>query len=164
MKQRVRILAVSLVLILLDQLSKYGAAVFLKGRSGIVLIPGVLELSYLYPENRGMAFGLLQGGIPLFVMFTVAVATLLLYAAGRIPPGRRFFLMRLVCVLMLSGAVGNLIDRVARGYVIDFIYFSLIDFPVFNVADMFVVAGGVLLVLSCLFYYKDEDLAFLTGK
>ena len=164
MRQRIRILAIALLLIIFDQLTKYGAAVFLKGKNAVPLIPGVLELYYLYPENRGMAFGMLQGGTPLFVIFTVAVMILLLYAAGRIPAGRRFFLLRLVCVLMLAGAAGNLIDRVARGYVIDFIYFALIDFPVFNVADIFVVSSGVQLVGSCLFFYKDEDLQFLFGK
>lgn len=62
-----------------------------------------------------------------------------------------------VCVLMLSGALGNMIDRVFRGYVIDFIYFSLIDFPVFNMADIYVVCGGILLVIFVFFKYKKED-------
>ena len=54
--------------------------------------------------------------------------------------------------------MGNFIDRVFRGYVVDFIYFSLIDFPTFNVADIYVVAGVILMVLLIVFVLKDEDL------
>ena len=64
-----------------------------------------------------------------------------------------------------SGALGNFIDRVCRGYVVDFIYFSLIDFPVFNIADMYVVCSGILLVMLVCFRYKnDEDYDFLRIK
>lgn len=58
---------------------------------------------------------------------------------------------------MVSGAVGNCIDRVFRGYVVDFVYFSLINFPVFNVADIFVVCSGISLVLLVCFKYKDDN-------
>ena len=61
-------------------------------------------------------------------------------------------------LLIISGAIGNLIDRVAHQYVIDFIYVSLIDFPVFNTADCFVTVGCLLLVVLLLFVYKDDDL------
>ena len=66
---------------------------------------------------------------------------------------------------MVSGALGNFIDRVCRGYVVDFIYFSLIDFPVFNIADMYVVCSGILLVMLVCFRYKnDKDYDFLRIK
>lgn len=73
----------------------------------------------------------------------------------------------LICtaLVLAAGAVGNLIDRVFRGYVIDFIYFSLIDFPVFNVADIYVVCSGIFLVFCVCFKYKDEnDFRFLNRK
>ena len=60
--------------------------------------------------------------------------------------------------------VGNLIDRAARGFVVDFFYFKLIDFPIFNVADCYVVAAAVFLILLTAFFYKDEELSFLSGK
>ena len=64
--------------------------------------------------------------------------------------------------VLVSGALGNFIDRIFRGYVVDFIYVSLIDFPVFNLADVYVVCGGILLLLLVCFYYKDDDdFAFL---
>ena len=66
-------------------------------------------------------------------------------------------------VLILSGAIGNLIDRIAYGYVVDFLYFKLINFPIFNVADCYVVIGACLMFLFVLFVYKEpEDLPIRT--
>ena len=64
----------------------------------------------------------------------------------------------------MAGAFGSLIDRVARGYVVDFFYFKLIDFPIFNVADIYVTVTMVLLIGLILFYYKEEDFEFLRRK
>ncbi|MDY3716667.1 MAG: signal peptidase II, partial [Blautia sp.] len=70
--------------------------------------------------------------------------------------------LRLLSYFITAGAIGNLIDRVRLGYVVDFIYFSLIDFPVFNVADIYVTGSMILLILLVLFFYKnEEDFAFL---
>ena len=82
----------------------------------------------------------------------------------RMPEGKRFFLMRTVAVLLAAGAVGNLIDRMRYSYVVDFLYFKLIDFPVFNVADCYVTVGAVLLAVLILFVYKEEELGFLSLK
>ena len=60
-------------------------------------------------------------------------------------------------MMFFSGAIGNFIDRVRQGYVVDFFYFSLINFPIFNVADIYVTAAAFLLIFLCLFYYKEED-------
>ena len=73
----------------------------------------------------------------------------------------RYLPLLLVCELIFSGAIGNFIDRVRQQYVVDFIYFSPIDFPVFNVADIYVTVGCALMVVLFLFYYKDEELGFL---
>ena len=75
-----------------------------------------------------------------------------------IPQERKFLPLDILCVLLLSGAIGNFIDRVSQSYVVDFIYFSLIDFPIFNVADCYVSISAVLLFILVLFYYKEEDL------
>jgi signal peptidase II len=64
-------------------------------------------------------------------------------------------------VVICGGALGNFLDRLFRGYVVDYIYFCLIDFPVFNLADIFVVCAGIVLIALMLFKYKDEDFAFL---
>ena len=63
-------------------------------------------------------------------------------------------------VLIFAGAIGNFIDRIRQGFVVDFLYFELIDFPIFNVADIYVTVGCILLILLLLFYYKDEELNF----
>ena len=72
--------------------------------------------------------------------------------------------LRVVLVMICAGAAGNFIDRVSQGYVVDFIYFELINFPVFNVADIFVTVGAALLVVLILFYYKDSDFDFLSRR
>ena len=150
------------LLVCLDQYTKYLAVLYLKHQSDIFLIPGVLHLHYLYPENRGIAFGMMQGGIPLFVILTLVLSGFIVYLMIRMPEDPHYRPLMAVCILILSGASGNLIDRVVRRFVVDFIYFVPIDFPVFNLADVYVVTGCILLVILTLFYYKEEDdFAFL---
>lgn len=146
-------------LTLLDQASKLLAVRHLKDAPSIPILSGVFELSYL--ENHGAAFGILQGQKAFLILITAASFCLLLYLYIRIPQDAYYFYMRLVLVLLLSGAVGNFIDRCLHDYVIDFFYFSLIDFPVFNVADIYVTTAAVLLIFLFFFYYKEEDLDML---
>ena len=119
----------------------------------------VFELNYL--ENRGAAFGMLQGQKGIFLVSTVLVLALIALYYHRAPLGKRFVPVRVIGVLLLSGALGNMIDRVLQSYVVDFLYVKLIDFPVFNVADCYVTVGAVLMAVLFLFYYKDEELGFL---
>ena len=152
-----------LVLTLLDQVSKHLVLTYLKGENDISLIPGVLQLRYI--ENRGMAFGLFEGKIPVFVILCLLFFCLFVYVYARIPRTRYYLPLAVTSVIMVSGALGNFIDRVFRGYVVDFIYFSLINFPVFNMADIYVVCSGILLVLLVCFKYRnDEDYDFLRIK
>ncbi len=153
-----------LVLVFLDQITKHAASVFLKGQKPVVLIPSVLKLQYLYPENRGIAFGLMQGSTVFFSVFTIILLLFLLFLFFRVPKTRRMIPAFLAGILLVSGAVGNLLDSVLPGYVIDFIYFYLIDFPVFNLADVFVVTGTFLMAFLLLFVYKDGELAPGKGK
>ena len=152
-----------LVLTLLDQVSKHLVLTYLKGENDISLISGVLQLRYI--ENRGMAFGLFEGKIPVFVILCLLFFCLFVYVYARIPRTRYYLPLAVTSVIMVSGALGNFIDRVFRGYVVDFIYFSLIDFPVFNMADIYVVCSGILLfLLVCFKYRNDEDYDFLRIK
>ena len=154
---------VILVLTLLDQGSKHLVLTGLKDSSDIILIPGVLQLHYL--ENRGMAFGLFEGKIPVFVILCLLFFCVFVYIYARIPVTAYYLPLSMTSLFMVSGALGNFIDRVFRGYVVDFIYFSLIDFPVFNMADIYVVCSGILLVILVCFKYKnDEDYNFLRIK
>lgn len=146
-------------LILIDQLTKLQAYRYLKGNSPLELIPGVLELRYW--ENEGIAFGLFQGKIPVFLLLCGCFLLAALYCYVKIPKNTYYLPLILILYLMISGAVGNFIDRAFRGTVIDFIYFSLIDFPIFNVADIYVVSSGILLILFVCLKYKDEDFEFI---
>ena len=150
------------ILTFLDQGSKYFVLTRLKNTPDIILIPGVLQLHYL--ENRGMAFGLFEGKIPVFVILCVLFFCVFFYVYARIPRTGYYLPLTITSLIMVSGALGNFIDRVFRKYVVDFIYFSLIDFPVFNIADIYVVCGGIVLVLLVVFKYKDEDFEFLSSK
>ncbi|MEE1052165.1 MAG: signal peptidase II [Lachnospiraceae bacterium] len=149
------------LLVILDQVTKLAAVSALKDREPFVLIPGVFQLQYL--ENRGAAFGLLQNARIFFLAVTLIALAAVIYVLVRLPLKRRYIVLRFLMVLIAAGAVGNMIDRVFLGYVRDFLYFSLIDFPIFNVADIYVTCATILLILLLLFYYKEEDdFAFLS--
>lgn len=148
---------VSIILLAaLDQFTKALAVIHLKGQAPVVLIPGVLELQYL--ENTGMAFSLLQNAQIFFYIVTGILIVLIAWVWLRIPAGeKRYAPLRVIAVFLEAGALGNLIDRVTLHYVRDFIYISLINFPVFNVADMYVTVSVFFLIVLLLFKYKDED-------
>lgn len=144
------------ILIGLDQATKWFAVAKLKGNDAFVIIKGVFELHYL--ENRGAAFGVMQGKKVFFIIITIVMVLFLIYAFGRIPAEKLFYPLHAICITLFAGAVGNFIDRVAHNYVIDFFYFSLINFPIFNVADIYVTCAVALFVILFLFYYKEAEL------
>ena len=146
----------------LDQWTKYLAVRHLKDQADIPLIPNVLYLHYL--ENRGAAFGLFQNQFIFFGIITVVILCAVLYVLWRMPVKRKYLLLRIICFVISAGAIGKFIDRVRLNYVVDFIYFSPINFPVFNVADIYVVVSMALFLISFLFLYKEEDFAFLSWK
>ena len=143
-------------LLIIDQLTKIQAVKTLKNQDAIPLINNVFELQYL--ENHGAAFGILQGQRIFFVIITIIIVIVVFYVYAKMPLDRRFNKLRVILVLIASGALGNFIDRTRQGYVVDFFYFKLINFPIFNVADIYVTAAAIALVVFILFYYKDEDL------
>ncbi len=147
---------ITLVLVLLDQLTKQLAVSKLKGQAPFVIIDGVFELNYL--ENRGAAFGMFQGAKIYFIIFTlVALLAIGFVYLIKLPATKRFLPFNVVAILFFAGAIGNFIDRICYSYVIDFFYFKLIDFPIFNVADIYVTVATFLMAILILFVYKDED-------
>lgn len=150
------------VLVGFDQWTKALAVEHLKGQEDIQLIPGVLSLHYL--ENRGAAFGIFQDRRTFLLILTMIIILCVCYVLWKIPSDKKYNLLKLLCFMVTAGGLGNLIDRVCLNYVVDFIYFSLIDFPVFNVADIYVTTSMFLLFILVLFYYKDEDFQFLKWK
>ena len=81
-----------------------------------------------------------------------------------LPDDKKYNVMHILLVMLASGATGNLIDRVSHDYVVDFIYFVLINFPIFNVADIYVTVSTFLFVILFIFYYKENDFDFLSFK
>ncbi len=148
-----------LCLTLFDQWTKARAVACLKGTEGITLIPGVFRLYYL--ENHGAAFGIMQNKIIFFVVLTLIYLAAAVWFYQKLPLDKKYHLLRLAAILLSAGAIGNFIDRIRYQYVVDFFYFCLIDFPIFNVADIFVVSAFILLLLCILFIYKEDDFSFL---
>lgn len=146
--------ALGVLLVGIDQLTKYLATTFLKGNEAIALIPGVFELQYA--TNKGAAFGILENFRWVFIVFTVLIIGIMLYVlfCGHF---KRYPWIQFSAVLVIAGGIGNLIDRIAFGYVVDFLYFKLINFPIFNVADCCIVIGAILLLICFLFFYKQEE-------
>ncbi len=146
----------TLLLIFFDQATKGLAVRFLKGQEPFVIWDGVFELRYL--ENRGAAFGMLQGHQAFFLFTGLLVFAAALYFFRHVSADRKFFPIRMIAVFILAGALGNMADRLRLSYVVDFFYFRLIDFPIFNVADIYVSVGTAILAVLILFYYKEEEL------
>lgn len=152
----------TLLSIVIDQFTKYLAVTRLKDKDPFILIKNVFELRYL--ENRGMAFGMLENKQFIFIIGALIICSVIIYVYGKIPSERRYLPLKACSILLVGGAIGNLIDRIRLNYVIDFFYFKLIDFPIFNVADCYVVIACIAFAILILFYYKDEDFAFLKFK
>jgi signal peptidase II len=151
-----------LLLIFIDQGTKYMAVMELKGKSSIVLIENVFELYYL--ENRGAAFGLLQNQKGFFVLIATVILIAIVYVLYKAPYHKMYIKLHVALIFIAAGAIGNLVDRIRYDYVVDFLYFSLINFPVFNVADIYVTISAVCLVILLLFVYKEADLEFLSFR
>ncbi len=101
-----------------------------------------------------------QGGF--FIFVAVIVLGVIAYILYKTPNDRKYTLLHVLLSLIAAGAIGNMIDRIRLDYVVDFIYIILINFPIFNVADMYVSFSTVILVLALLFYYKESDLSFIS--
>lgn len=160
-----------LLLIGIDQWTKHLALVNLKGREPAVLINGVLEFRYL--ENAGAAFSIFQNRQWLFYIITAVVLIVIGYLWGRgihalnqyaTLKGEDFkkktfsngIFLNYILIILAAGAIGNLIDRIYLHYVIDFIYVSAINFPIFNFADICVTISAVLLVVFFIFIHKED--------
>lgn len=173
-----------ILLIAIDQFTKWLAYTHLYQKPDVSVIDGVFQLKYL--ENDSAAFSLdpvsilhrifilliltairklFDGKMIFLAVLTIVVLVLLAIVYQRIPLNRRFLPLNIISVGIFAGAAGNLIDRVIHHYVIDFFYFSLINFPVFNVADIYVTLSAIALIIVVLFYYKEEDFSLIfTGK
>ncbi len=150
------------VLLVLDQFTKHLAVLNLKGQPAYVLIEGVLELQYL--ENRGSAFGMLQNQ-KFFILFVGAVfMAVILFFMFKLPETRKYNKVHVLLSIIVAGGIGNMIDRVRFDFVVDFISFVLINYPIFNVADIYIVVATIILFALFVFVFKEQDLEFLSFK
>lgn len=143
------------VLIFADRLSKVMAAKYLADGTVMTVIPYFLGLRYL--ENTGMAFSMLSGKTVFLAVITAAALIIMAYFLFVKNYGERF--ERFCFILIFAGGVGNLIDRVFQGYVIDYFEFLFMDFAIFNVADVYVCVGVGLYAIYTFYteFYKKEN-------
>lgn len=165
-----------LITLCIDQLTKFVAYQTLRLHGPKVIIKDVLELQYL--ENRSAAFGVdpitllnrifhfsffeneiifENAKTIFFVILTLVVLFLMIRFLRKVPQEKKYYFLIFDLLLFMTGAIGNFIDRILHRYVIDFIYFKWINFPIFNVADIYVTVSAVGLIILCLFYYKEKD-------
>ncbi len=138
-------------IVIIDQLVKLWAVHALRPVGTMGFLPGIMNLTYT--ENTGAAFSMLEGNVFFLIIIPIIVCALAVYVLL----SRRVThpVLRWSFVLVLGGAIGNLIDRVFRGFVVDMFEITLFRFAIFNVADIFVTAGAVLLVIYILFFMRD---------
>lgn len=146
----------SFILIYIDQVTKQMAFLRLYNKGPFVVIEGIFEL--VYTENRGAAFGILQNMRILFIPLTIIVLLGIIYLVHKMELNAHFAIFFLILILIFSGAIGNFIDRLKNSYVVDFLYFKPIDFPVFNVADSYITIGCILLIVSIFTIYQRDNL------
>ena len=151
-----------ILLVALDQFTKYLACEYLQDKPAFKIIDGILELNFL--KNSGAAFGMLQNQKVFFILVAVLILLIIAYVLFRMPDDKKYNVMHILLVLIASGAAGNMIDRVRQDYVVDFIYFVIINFPIFNVAVIYVTVSTFLFVILFLFYYNENDFSFLSFK
>lgn len=169
-----------LFLLGIDRFTKYLAVSNLKGKDSIVLIKNVLELKYL--ENTGAAFGIFRNMQWLFYIITAVVLIAICFLWVRVVLSSKKYVntkgedvkkktfshamfFNYIMAILAAGAIGNLIDRIIHSYVVDFIYLKMINFPIFNFADICVSGAAVLIVIFFIFIYKeDKDLPIFSRR
>ena len=141
-----------LLLVGIDQLSKILALKYLKSVESIPIIQNMFHLTYV--ENRGAAFGMFQNNQIIFVIVALIAS---IYGLYYLHKNKVNILGKVSILLIISGALGNLIDRVRLGFVVDYFDFRIIWEYVFNIADIFVVLGTILLCIYILFYEDNKE-------
>lgn len=159
MKEKIKHLVLFILLIAVDQITKYWVRTELIKRPSLDIIPDVLTLQY--HTNTGAVWGILSGKVDFLKIFTCIVLLMILFFYTRIPQGKKYKVLKIIVVFIMAGALGNLIDRFYLNYVVDFIYFEIINFPLFNFADIYITVSSILLLILALFYYKEDDFAFV---
>lgn len=145
------IVVLTIILIFIDQITKYAAVKYLKGHKAYIMIKDFFQFSYV--ENRGAAFGILEHKRAFFIIMTLSIILFLtFYLVKHIDTMNKLSIFTFS--MLIAGSTGNLIDRIRLGYVVDFISFKLFygyNFPVFNMADIFIVTSTIFIVFLVMF-------------
>lgn len=152
-------IVIIIILISLDQITKYLSEIFLKGTNGFFILNDSLGLYYV--ENTGISFSMLSGKLGIISIVTLIIIAFIIYILLKTPKTKKYFPIYIALIFLLSGALGNLIDRIFRGFVIDFIDIAIISFPIFNLADIYVCISLIGIVLLIIFNYKEEDFDYI---
>jgi signal peptidase II len=129
-----------------DQITKVLAVRFLAPITTVPIIPRVFHLTYI--ENTGAAFSIFAGKSVFLILFTSVLIAFLIWLLYRLPKTKAYLSLNTAFCLVIGGALGNLVDRIHYGYVVDFFDFRLIGFAIFNVADCFVVIGCIFIIVK----------------
>lgn len=142
------------LLIIIDQITKWNIVQNFELYQEKVIVPGFFSLFYI--QNEGAAWGIFQGKMVFFYLVTLIVVGYLVYMFQQ--EKKKTKLVGISFALILSGAIGNFIDRLLNGYVVDMFRLDFINFPIFNVADVCLTVGVVLMLIHVLFFEKEEKL------
>ncbi|MGO4960744.1 signal peptidase II [Jeotgalibaca porci] len=142
------------LLIIIDQITKWNIVQNFELYQEKVIVPGFFSLFYI--QNEGAAWGIFQGKMVFFYLVTLIVVGYLVYMFQQ--EKNKTKLVGISFALILSGAIGNFIDRLLNGYVVDMFRLDFINFPIFNVADVCLTVGVVLMLIHVLFFEKEEKL------
>ncbi len=149
----------AILIVIVDQVSKWLIVSNMTLGDSVNVIPGLLD--FTYSHNDGMALGIGSSAFRwFFIIITVVICSVLIYLMSRPQYKNKLFFAATACVV--GGGVGNLIDRIFNGYVVDFLALSFFP-PICNIADYFITAGTIMLMIYIVFYYgktpKDENSA-----
>lgn len=143
---------IAAAVVAVDQLAKLLVMTNLKATDIVHVIPGLFD--FVYVKNTGAAFSILSGNTALLAVISVVFCIGVAFYWIKTKPKARMF--RLSLTLLFAGALGNAIDRIFRGFVVDFISTAFMQFPVFNIADIAITVGATILVIYLLFFDKEE--------
>lgn len=144
-----------------DQLTKYMITGSFELYDSKNIIPNILSFTYI--RNTGVAWGMFKGKRIIFLILTAVTLLFCIYIYSNIHDNKKYRLLRISLIILISGALGNMIDRIKLGYVIDFFDVDFMDFPVFNVADIYVVISMIALFLLLMFKYDNDEFEEILG-
>ena len=152
----------AVILFIIDQATKYIALTKLKPLGSVTFMDGFMDFTFV--ENRGAAFGILNGRVWLLLVIAAVICIVIIAAMLEMPNTKEYKWLKWSLMLILAGAIGNVADRLFRGYVVDFFEFTFIKWPVFNMADIYVVIGTIVMAVLVLFVIKDDKEEKDAGK